>query len=958
MDSPADKSQEFTLVHLNVQGFSGKEGYLELLTEETNPRVLGLTETWWKDDISACGSLQNYELVDSYCRRNHIRGGVAIFVRRDTAPRANPINFDRNLISELDFEVAAIELDKTVCILSIYRSPAGEFNIFINRLTSLLNTICQKYSNIIICGDLNVDKLKKRDRENLVLHDLFGSYQLVSLIDRPTRICGHSKTAIDYLVTNLGDVTGWDIIHFPASDHTAQSLEWKYGITADVDQFRFKRMLGPDNIKEFKYLFGSSRLDLDVEDNIDVAFDKFFGHFIYCYNTACPSLRFKNRNKPGKMHFTYSRELKAHYDNVKFLGYVNNTINDDHFRTMFDFFRRQLSARIQHEKVEFYNRVIQSAENKSKKLWEVVRLKTGREKAKKGISLQMDDELVTSKEIVADRFGKHFSCAVKDKLGLIYGSGNNRACTTVSMSSRSMFFGPVTSSEIMHAISALKNNTAPGIDEVATGVLKVCSAEVADYLSVLLNKAVTAGQYPSRLKVSLVIPLFKKGDACNIENYRQVALVSAFSKVFEKVVYGKIMQFLNRFNLISPCQHGFRAGYSTETATVDFVQYIMDGIDRRKHVAGLFFDLSQAFDTIDLSHLSHKLYYLGIRGPLNRFLVSFASERQIIVKNAGVFSKRYDVDVGTPQGSVLGPLLFLLYVNDLPDFISGAKVYMYADDTSLVVTADDQAELERNVADVVHQFADWCGRNRLIVNRSKTVAVKFDGLYMAPLNDLRLTVNNVNIPIVSHVNFLGTVVDTRVDWNEHISKVCARLGKAYYAILTVKNNLGMEALTQIYYALVQSVLSYNIVVWGQAVELHRVFVLQKRIIRMMFGIPPRHTCRDFFKNNGFLTVTSVYLLKLLTYIHTNKDKFTIKRDVHGHNTRGEGSFHLDKIYHLNHRKSPHYAGCSIFNRLPKEWRDLSPAKFKTSIKQLLKEEVFYSLEEFYTYLTSIQRRDI
>lgn len=295
-----------------------------------------------------------------------------------------------------------------------------------------------------------------------------------------------------------------------------------------------------------------------------------------------------------------------------------------------------------------------------------------------------------------------------------------------------------------------------------------------------------------------------------------------------------------------------------------------------------------------------------------------------------------------------------MYVNDLPEYIDGAKVYMYADDTSFVVTAAEQAELEAKVADVVFQFTDWCERNKLIVNRSKTVAVKFDGLYMAPLNDLRLSVDNVEIPIVNHVNFLGTVIDSKIDWNEQVSRVCAKLGKAYYAILTVKNNLGLDALTGIYHALVQSVLSYNVIVWGQAVELHRVFVLQKRIIRMMFAIPFRHTCRDAFKSHGILTVTCVYLLKLLVYIHKNKSKFTLNKDIHGYNTRSEGSFHLDKIYHLNYKKSPRYAGCSVFNRLPGVWVDLPPKEFKQKINRILKENAFYSLEEFYTYLTAVQ----
>ena len=157
-----------------------------------------------------------------------------------------------------------------------------------------------------------------------------------------------------------------------------------------------------------------------------------------------------------------------------------------------------------------------------------------------------------------------------------------------------------------------------------------------------------------------------------------------------------------------------------------------------------------------------------------------------------------------------------------------------------------------------------------------------------------------------------------------------------------------------YYALVQSALSYSIVVWGQATESHRDFVLQKRVIRMMFDIPLCQTCRGAFRNKNILTVTAVYILKILTIIHTNRSKFTIRSDIHSYNTRNEKSIHLGKILHLNYKKTPYYAGSFIYNKLPLEWRELPNVMFKSRIKKLLKSGVFYTLDEFYQHIRYIR----
>lgn len=940
-------------MHLNIQGYEGKENFLELLVEESSATVLCLTETWltMKTVYDAC--LQGYDAVGYYRRCDHIRGGVAVFVKSGAASEVRFLDFGRAHSVEIHFESVTVEFKRAICIVAVYRSTDGNFKIFCRQLSLLLNCLVPKYKQLILCGDLNVNRLKPGNKETRQLQDLFRSYQLLSLVDKPTRIFGGSQSVIDYIVTNVNNNIHWKIVDFPASDHNAQVLTWDTFESERPSVYINVRSTAACNLEEFRYLFNRDCLDLQLEvDDIDTVFNTFWDHFLHCFNVACPQRRVKVKSPCEKLYFRYDTNLKEMHENLRLLGHINNVLNDEQFRMRFKEFRRQFNCSVRKSKREYYSRLISASANKTRKLWEIVRFRTGRVRTRDEISLKIGDHVIVNRKLVADELARHFSTEVKDRLRQLYGDGRGTGCTTEAMRSVSLFFPPIQVSEMLTIVLRLKNHTAPGIDEVSAGVVKCCASEVAFYLTAVVNRAVTLGQYPSVLKRSLVVPIYKKGDPCSAENYRQVALASVFSKIMERSIYEKIWDYLEKHNILHPSQHGFRSGHSTETATCEFVQHVADEVDKNKFVAGIFFDLSRAFDTIDLSYLSEKIHCLGIRGPVNRLLVSFASERQIIVKNRDVLSESCDIDVGTPQGSVLGPLLFILYVNDLARYISGARIFMYADDTSIVVSADTYEGLLMAVGSVLNQFDSWCERNRLLINYSKTVAVEFSGMYKIPHDGLTFSVSGNRIETVDSVTFLGTVLDRRMDWSAHISSVCTKLGRAFYAMLTIRNSVDDEALLQIYYATVQSILSYNLVVWGQAAELHRVFVLQKRILRMMFRMEPRQTCREVFKDKGIMTVVSLYLYKLLLYIHKNKNRFTLNSDVHDYSTRNAQSIRLQQIGHLNHRKTPEYSGCFIFNKLPREWKNLGAAAFKNRIKRIFKYNVFYSIEEFYGHLDS------
>lgn len=517
----------------------------------------------------------------------------------------------------------------------------------------------------------------------------------------------------------------------------------------------------------------------------------------------------------------------------------------------------------------------------------------------------------------------------------------------------SLTFSPVTAYDVKLVINNLPNKKSTGLDEVPIKLIKQCSNELAPILADIINISVLLGAFPNCLKEAALIPVFKKGASENIDNYRPIALLSVISKIIEKVVANKIFEFLNQNSILSSCQYGFRPGLSTEASITDLSQFVYDKMDAGERVCGVFFDLSKAFDTIDKDFVARKLHNVGIHDPLNSWIFSYLSNRKVVVKIGTTTSDKKDICIGTPQGSVLGPLIFLLYVNDLPNHISLGNIFMYADDTTIIVADSDPLILSRKVSTVLQEFNQWCYDNRLMINHDKTVLVEFSYRQKYQSN-LNFNFNGFTLTASEQVKFLGVSLDHNFNFFSQIDEVCIRLNKGFYVINSLKNVLNKDSLLNVYYALIYSSIAYSINVWGQSSDIDRVFILQKRVIRLIFNLSYRESCRQTFKNSKLFTVTSIYLMKLLTFIHSNKSKFQTNGDLHSYNTRGRDRLCTFKHDHEYFKKSPRYAGIAFYNKLPLEIKNAkSKEVFKKQLKALLLSDVFYNLGEFLFFLNNL-----
>ena len=417
--------------------------------------------------------------------------------------------------------------------------------------------------------------------------------------------------------------------------------------------------------------------------------------------------------------------------------------------------------------------------------------------------------------------------------------------------------------EIQNYIKSLKNKAT---SDLAIQPLKVVNNIISPILCHLITASLLQGVFPSRLKYAKVIPIHKGGSRTVVSNYRPISLLSCFSKIYEKAMHFRLTTFLNRHKIISSSQYGFRAGHSCEHALLDAQNRISKALNRKQIALLLLIDFSKAFDMVDHGILLNKLEHYGIRGHHLSWFRTYLKNRQQYVHINQHNSEQLTLKYSVPQGSILGPLLFIIYINDLP-LVSKLAIYVfYADDANIIITADNITELAHKVNIVLHLINGWVSFNGLKLNLAKTKYMIFTNRHKIK-KDLDLTLNGTKIEYTERERFLGVIVDSNMSWSAHINLLSAKISRNAGIIYSLKGIVPQSILKNLYDSFVQSHLNYCTSVWGLGSKssLQPLFIAQKKAIRAMeygynncfykssTGELPCHT-KEIFKRNKILTI--------------------------------------------------------------------------------------------------------
>ena len=426
------------------------------------------------------------------------------------------------------------------------------------------------------------------------------------------------------------------------------------------------------------------------------------------------------------------------------------------------------------------------------------------------------------------------------------------------------------------------------------------------------------------------MPLHKKGDKDDINNFRPISILPVFSKIFEKVVLKRLVSYLETAEILCEQQHGYRKGHSTVKAIVTFMEEVFAGMDRSAKSSAIFLDLSKAFDCVNHDILINKLHYYGIRGNALDLFRAYLTNRQHIIEINGKMSSSKEIKLGIPQGSLMSGILFLVYINDLSCCAPDCKMTIFADDTTLYNEATTETGLDQLEQKSLHEVTDWFNSNKLKLNSEKTQKLTF------------------NLRTSNHqeaVKVLGVYLHDGLNWQEHIDDLCKKLSIATYQIRKVVEMTDASTGKLLYYSNFHSRINYSIILWGSTPFLQRVFVAQKKVLRTIARLGPSEHCRPIFIEMKILTAPSLYIYNCVMYIKENLSKFDRQLDIHCYQTRKD-ILRIPLHRLTTTQRSVVYQGIKFYNAIGNKIKEQTSRQFGINLKAFLVNKAFYSVQEF------------
>lgn len=930
----------FIVLHINICRLPAKFEKLsfllsELLSLGLEVSAILLCETFLNSGNSMYFQLPGYRFYETH-RTNQDGGGVGIYVleRYQVKLRRDLSHFTQNVCESLFCEIQL--RGKKVLLGEIYRPPSSLPSIFLDKLESILVKVNALSCAKIIGTDQNIDFLKIREGSNAIpsrLLDLMLTHGLIPSIVKPTRVTDVSHSLIDnlYVSNDLHPITRANVLLTDISDHFPCINYFDLHPTT-VTNLSFEYRQYPDDC----FLHVSRDMNnhdwVEVSDGgVDNSFEFFTRVLQESMNLHCPlkSVSISGgrvfREKwvnPGLMK--ESREVQKLYRQVYRLDRAGEPFKE-YIRRRNNFNKEKRRC-----KQRYYTDLLNKSRGDAKQTWKVINAHLGKHKSKETYPQQFifDNEELTGDGEIADGFNSFFSqigpstVASIPAAGIPFGSFLERTPRIPD----TIFLTPVTPNEVILLIQGLRNSNSTGLDALPLKLIRNIRNSISVPLSLLINRSFMEGKFPSILKAAVIKPVFKKGSSEDMTNYRPIALLSVISKIIEKAFSNRLKDFLTAVNFLSPCQYGFRQGYSTVDAVGQLVGDVTLGFDESLPSVAVMLDVSKAFDALNHEILLFKLDYAGIRGLALSWLTDYLQNRSQKVKFGRTLSDSLLTNTGVPQGSILGPILFSIFVNDIKSAITYSKVVQYADDTTIYNTGK-LPEIVNEMNCDLEALLGWFSANKLLLSSSKTSAI----LFAKPTFDLThlrdLQISGCPLKLDSTVKLLGIHLDSELIWSAHVNYVHGKLTSGLYALNRCKNFLSTATLKLMYYGVMHSYILYGVSLWGGTFKYltNKLLISQNKAVRCIYRKPNTAKADPLFKRGGILKFSDLANIECMKIAYRFSQSqlppnlasfFTPNNEIHRHGTRGAGHPHFFRYKLQSFRSSFLFRAVSLWNELP------------------------------------------
>ena len=500
--------------------------------------------------------------------------------------------------------------------------------------------------------------------------------------------------------------------------------------------------------------------------------------------------------------------------------------------------RNQVNIELRNAKKNYYSSKIANQKQNPKKAWKSINNLLGKQnKHSKVNELKLGENILNNPKDIAEGFNSYFSNIGPDLASQIHTSSCNFETYVKKAKSEFAAFQPTNVNNVYQLLSGLSSNKATGLDKISCKIIKIAALVIADSLTYIFNQAITLSSFPDEWKMARVIPLYKSGHRNIPGNYRPISILPTISKIMERILYNQLYNYLTEFGLLSGAQFGFRKSHSTATALLDCTNDWYMNIDKKMFNLVVFIDLKKAFDTVNHNILLKKLEFYGIKGQALDLLKSYLSNRHQKCQVESFVSSEHLIKCGVPQGSILGPLLFLLYINDLPECLKNTRPRLFADDTNLTASSYSIDDIEIAVNSDLENLRNWLMANKLSLNVAKTEFMLIGSPQMirnASNSQPNILIENKQIQQVHKSRTLGTTIDQHLSWKSNTENICKKITSGISALRRVKPFIAeRDTLISIYNAIVRPYFDYCSEVWDVFGEIQskRLQKLQNRAAR-------------------------------------------------------------------------------------------------------------------------------
>jgi len=948
------KTNTLTLLSLNCQSLNSKFTQLEtyvrdLDNSEFKFSLICLQETWLSDDCDASlFQLEGYNF-EYKPKRCSTHGGVGIYIGESIEYTVLPFDSNANIWDGIFIEIGVnlgnSQHKKRIILGNIYRPPrenSENYRIFNEEIQQILSQYSNSNAEFILTGDFNIDLLKMHQRENVnEFMEMLLSHGLLPKITLPTRLAQTCETLIDNcfvkLSVNFAKTTS-GILLSNISDHQPYFVAFDF-LKLTKDKVKYVKVFKntPEAKLGFKAELGNlcsmSLFKMGSHDDPNKNYEILNGIVQTALDKHMPIKHVKyKKHKHKKSDWITSGIIRSIKFRDKLYQRLRVTpITDAIYNTLKTNLRTYnciLKQSIRKAKINYYKSSFQKYKNDMKSTWNIIKEIINKSNSKSDYPEKfiINDLEVNDPKIIADGFNKFFIDIGPKLAGKIRTASNFEQYLKATVTSTFQFEN-ITEETIHGIIRNLKPKTSFGWDRISNKLLKYVANELVPFLTLILNQTLNTGIFPNKLKVAKVLPIFKKDDSMKFENYRPVSVLPSVSKVFERVIHNQLYSYFDINNLLYNSQYGFRCQHSTELAALETLDRIIDAMDMDKIPLNIYLDLSKAFDTLDHNILIKKLKYYGLQGVSVKLLENYLDNRYQYVIFGETKSDLLKISTGVPQGSILGPLLFIVYLNDVVESCNMFTPVIYADDTALFsvleVFGPNSQDIETNINHELISIGNWFKANKLSINGSKTKAMLF---HMANRHVTYpcLQLDGINIQFVKEFNYLGINFDSNITWKSHAQKMINKISRTCGVMNKLKHYLPSDILKTLYNSLVFPYLNYGIIVWGIAAS--KLNKLQKKAIRIVSGATYNAHTQPLFKKLELLTIEDIKKLQDLKFIFKYENNslpdyflftmFVRQDEIHRYNTRQASHYRVPQSRHVFVRNSVRHRLPMVFNNCP------------------------------------------